>query len=117
MTKVLEIEHLNKSFGKRVILKDINLQINSGSIVALVGANGAGKTTLINIILNLIPKNSGEINFTTNNWRQITGVMMQDNLSMNRITVKEIIILSRSYFFHPLPYNQLLHFYEKAFNR
>lgn len=109
MTKVLEIEHLNKSFGKRLILKDINLQINSGSIVALVGANGAGKTTLINIILNLIPKNSGKINFTTNNWRQITGVMMQDNLSMNRITVKEIINLSRSYFIHPLPYNQLLH--------
>mgnify|MGYP003364955454 FL=1 len=109
MTKVLKIEHLNKSFGKRVILKNINLQINSGSIVALVGANGAGKTTLINIILNLIPKNSGEINFTTNNWRQITGVMMQDNLSMNRITVKEIINLSRSYFIHPLPYNQLLH--------
>jgi len=109
MTKVLEIEHLNKSFGKRLILKDINLQINSGSIVALVGANGAGKTTLINIILNLIPKNSGEINFTTNNWRQITGVMMQDNLSMNRITVKEIINLSRSYFIHPLSYNQLLH--------
>lgn len=109
MTKVLEIEHLNKSFGKRVILNDISLQINSGSIVALVGANGAGKTTLINIILNLIPKNSGKINFTTNNWRQITGVMMQDNLSMNRITVKEIINLSRSYFIHPLPYNQLLH--------
>jgi len=109
MTKVLKIEHLNKSFGKRVILNDISLQINSGSIVALVGANGAGKTTLINIILNLIPKNSGKINFTTNNWRQITGVMMQDNLSMNRITVKEIINLSRSYFIHPLPYNQLLH--------
>ncbi|CAJ1180005.1 ABC transporter, ATP-binding protein [Companilactobacillus paralimentarius DSM 13238 = JCM 10415] len=106
---ILEIQHINKSFGKKVILKDINLQIESSSIIALVGANGAGKTTLINIILNLIPQTSGQIKFLTNeNWKQITGVMMQDNIVLHRITVKEIISLTRSYFDKPLSYEELL---------
>lgn len=106
---ILEIQHINKSFGKKVILKDINLQIESSSIIALVGANGAGKTTLINIILNLIPQTSGQIKFLTNeNWKQITGVMMQDNIVLHRITVKEIISLTRSYFDKPLSYKELL---------
>lgn len=106
---ILEIQHINKSFGKKVILKDINLQIESSSIIALVGANGAGNTTLINIILNLIPQTSGQIKFLTNeNWKQITGVMMQDNIVLHRITVKEIISLTRSYFDKPLSYEELL---------
>lgn len=106
---ILEIQHINKSFGKKIILKDINLQIESSSIIALVGANGAGKTTLINIILNLIPQTSGKVKFLTNeNWKQITGVMMQDNIVLHRITVKEIINLTRSYFDKPLSYEELL---------
>lgn len=106
---ILEIQHVNKTFGKRVVLKDISLQIESSSIIALVGANGAGKTTLINIILNLIPKDSGQVTFLTkNNWKQITGVMMQDNIALHRITIKEIINLTRSYFNHPLSYEELL---------
>lgn len=106
---ILEIQHVNKAFGKRVVLKDISLQIESSSIIALVGANGAGKTTLINIILNLIPKDSGQVTFLTkNNWKQITGVMMQDNIALHRITIKEIINLTRSYFNHPLSYKELL---------
>ncbi|PMD70313.1 ABC transporter ATP-binding protein [Companilactobacillus nuruki] len=106
---ILEIQHVNKTFGKRVVLNDISLQIESSSIIALVGANGAGKTTLINIILNLIPKDSGQVTFLTkNNWKQITGVMMQDNIALHRITIKEIINLTRSYFNHPLSYEELL---------
>ena len=109
MKPILEIQHINKSFNKKTILKDINLQIEPASIIALVGANGAGKTTLINIILDLIPKDSGKINFLTqSNWKQITGVMMQDNLTLHRIKVSEIINLTRSYFDKPLPYSDLL---------
>lgn len=109
MSPILEIQHINKSFNKKTILKDINLQIEPASIIALVGANGAGKTTLINIILDLIPKDSGKIGFLTqSNWKQITGVMMQDNLTLHRIKVNEIINLTRSYFEKPLLYRDLL---------
>lgn len=109
MSTILTIDHLNKSFNHKNILKDINLQIQSGTVVALVGANGAGKTTLINTILNLIPSDSGKIQFSNAaNWKEITGVMMQDNITLNRLTVKELLNLSRSYFKHPLPYQKLL---------
>ncbi len=59
--KILEIDNLNKSFGKNKILNDINLTIYEGNIVGLIGPNGAGKTTLIKTILNLYYPNSGEI--------------------------------------------------------
>ena len=59
----LIVKHLKKKIDNTEILKDINLQINSGEAVALVGANGAGKSTLINCILNIYTKYSGEILF------------------------------------------------------
>lgn len=109
MSNILSIQNINKKFSGKTVLKNIDLQIYSHSIIALVGANGAGKTTLINIILGLIPSDSGKITFlNTQHWKQITGVMMQDNLALNRIKVKEIINLSRSYFKHPLSYQKLL---------
>lgn len=109
MKTILEINHLNKSFNKQNILHDVNLKINSHSIIALVGTNGAGKTTLINLILDLLPIDSGYVKFLIDdNWKKVTGVMMQDNISLHRIKVKEIIELSRSYFDKPLPYTELL---------
>ena len=59
--KILEVENLNKNFGKNKILNDINLTIYEGDIVGLIGPNGAGKTTLIKTILNLYYPSSGEI--------------------------------------------------------
>lgn len=108
MAVVLNVEHLQKSYRKKIILKDINFQIHDSSIVALIGANGAGKTTLINTILKLIPKDTGEIQFSTDKWKHVTGVMMQDNLVLDRINVKEIINLTRSYFQNPLSYENLI---------
>lgn len=52
-SKVLEVTNLSKSFGKRKVLDNINLDIYEGDIVGLIGPNGAGKTTLIKAILNL----------------------------------------------------------------
>lgn len=58
---MIRIEHLSKSFGPRVILKDASYHFPSGERVALVGANGAGKTTLLNLICGLEEFDSGEI--------------------------------------------------------
>ena len=59
--KLLEIKDLNKSFDKKEILKDINISINSGKIIGLLGKNGVGKTTLIKLINDLLTPTSGEI--------------------------------------------------------
>ncbi len=59
--KLLEIKDLNKSFDNKKILKDINLSIQSGKIIGLLGKNGVGKTTLIKLINDLLTPTSGEI--------------------------------------------------------
>ena len=59
--KLLEIKDLNKSFDNKEILKDINLSIQSGKIIGLLGKNGVGKTTLIKLMNDLLTPTSGEI--------------------------------------------------------
>lgn len=59
----LAVRNLTKEIEGVRILENINLKINSGEAVALVGANGAGKTTLINCILSIYTKYDGEILF------------------------------------------------------
>ncbi|NLB29219.1 MAG: ABC transporter ATP-binding protein [Clostridiales bacterium] len=60
---VLEVKDLNVGYGKLQVLWDINLKIEEGGIVALLGANGAGKTTLLNTIIGIQKPISGEIIF------------------------------------------------------
>ncbi len=59
--KVLEVVNLSKSFGKKKILDNINLDIYEGEIVGIIGPNGAGKTTLIKTILNLYKADHGSV--------------------------------------------------------
>ncbi len=57
----LKIENLNVYYGVIHALKDVSLAVETGQIVALVGANGAGKTTLLRTISKLVEAKSGEI--------------------------------------------------------
>lgn len=61
MTNILKIENLSKSYDKNLVLKNINLDIEEGSIFGLIGPNGAGKSTLMKSILGLVKKDSGSI--------------------------------------------------------
>lgn len=57
----LTTKHLSKSYKKRPVLHDVNIQVERGESVALLGPNGAGKTTCFYIMTGLIPADSGSI--------------------------------------------------------
>ena len=61
MENIVEIKDLNKSYGKKEVIKNMNLNIPKGKIVGLLGPNGSGKSTLIKLISGLLHANSGEI--------------------------------------------------------
>ena len=60
---MLEVKHMNASYGRIQALWDVTLRIEQGEIVALVGANGAGKTTTLKAISGLLHPDTGSIEF------------------------------------------------------
>lgn len=58
---MIEIKNISKSFNGKLILKDINFQIDKSSFVSIFGPNAAGKTTLLNLISGLLVPDTGEI--------------------------------------------------------
>ena len=63
----IEVENLNKQFDNILAVKNINVKINKGSIVGLLGPNGCGKTTTIGMILGLIKPTSGTVSINGQN--------------------------------------------------
>lgn len=59
--ELLECKNIYKDYGKKQVLKDINLKIPRGKIIGLLGKNGMGKTTLIKLINDLLTPTSGKI--------------------------------------------------------
>jgi branched-chain amino acid transport system ATP-binding protein len=84
---ILEMKDVNVGYGNLQVLWDINLKIEEGRLVALLGANGAGKTTMLNTITGLLKPMSGEIVF---NDERI------DSLSPDKIISKGISCLPES---------------------
>src|SRR5262245_7687452 len=93
----LELRNVSKSFGSSSVLKDINLSIEKGEFVAIVGYSGAGKTTLISLIAGLLRPGSG---VATLNDLEITapgpdrGIVFQNYSLLPWLTVYENILLA-----------------------
>ena len=66
MTTLLKIEKLSAWYGDSRVLKEVNIEINDGEIVALLGRNGMGKTTTLHSVCGIIEKISGNIFFNKN---------------------------------------------------
>lgn len=80
--KLIEIENLNKYFGegenRSHILKNINLTLEQGDFIAIIGASGSGKSTLMNIIGCLDTASSGSCRIAGKNTQQMTGNELSD---------------------------------------
>ncbi|GAA0086934.1 amino acid ABC transporter ATP-binding protein [Clostridium sp. CTA-7] len=103
MEKVIDIKHLNKSFGTHEVLKDINFSVNKGEVVCIIGSSGSGKSTLLRCI-NLLEKPSGgEIIYNEENilddnhniykYRTKLGMVFQQfNLFNNHNVLKNCVV-------------------------
>lgn len=61
MRKILEAQHLCKTFNGKAVLNEISFQVEEGEVFGLLGPNGAGKTTMIRIILDILKPDSGMV--------------------------------------------------------
>jgi ABC-2 type transport system ATP-binding protein len=52
--QAVQVSALTQGYGKQIVLKDINLTLNHGQILALIGPSGAGKTTLVSTIMGML---------------------------------------------------------------
>lgn len=58
MEKIIDIQHLSKSFGEHQVLRDIDFSVNKGEVISIIGSSGSGKSTLLRCI-NLLERPSG----------------------------------------------------------
>lgn len=92
MDKHIEIKNLSKNFGKTKVLKNLNIKIKKNHITCIMGPSGTGKTTLINIMMNLIEADSGEINGLDSD--SIGVVFQEDRLIEHLNAIENIYIVN-----------------------
>ncbi len=64
---IVKIRGVSKSFGPKLVLNDVSLDINEGEIFGVIGTSGAGKTTLLESLVGFYPINKGEFSFKKEN--------------------------------------------------
>jgi len=102
---ILSVENITKSFGDRLIFRDISFGISQGQKVAIVAKNGAGKTTLLRCIMGGVPLDDGTVVFR----KDLRVAFMEQNEDLNpENTILEEI------FAHPLPQLQAIKEYSIA---
>jgi iron complex transport system ATP-binding protein len=101
---ILEARSLTVSYGAREVLRDVDLDVKAGEIVAIVGANGAGKTTLLRALAGTLPTSGGEVllegrsiaTFSRNEIAKRIAVVPQDLPAASGFTVRDVIAMGRS---------------------
>ena len=99
---MLRVEHLNVSIQSVQILRDVSLELPTGTMAGLIGRNGAGKTTLMKSIMGILKVSSGAMSFhgadllATPTWRRTRmgiGYMPEDRRLIPDLTVEENLLL------------------------
>ena len=102
-----KLRNARKSYGKLLALDDMDLQLRSGQVLALLGANGAGKSTAVSVMLGLVQAEQGEASLLgqpplSMDARRRTGVMLQSTALPDTLKVGELLAMTRGYYAQPL---------------
>lgn len=104
--KLLQMEHICKSFDGVPVLKDVSFSVEEGEVHALLGENGAGKSTLMNVLTGIYPKDSGTVEFRGQACQHMTvqqsekmgiAFVHQELNLFNDLKVYENIFLTKEY--------------------
>lgn len=102
MTNILECKNLTKKYGNLVALDNINLTVESGQIIGLLGPNGSGKTTLIKLINGLLTPTEGEILIKgmkpSPKTKSIVAYLPDNNFLNTYMTVEQIVTMFTDFF-------------------
>ena len=110
---VLRVEHIAKSFGPITALRDVNLHLRKGEVLALLGDNGAGKSTLMKIMCGFQKQDAGKMWLKGEPFEprsvqdaRAHGVdtVYQDLALINQLTVHQNMFLGREHLRRPIPF-------------
>jgi len=110
---VASLNHVTKTYGRIEALKNVDLAIRQGELLALLGPNGAGKTTAVKLLLGLAKPTAGSVNVFGGDpvdagVRTRTGAMLQVAKVPETLRVREHIDLFSSYYPAPMPLSETL---------
>lgn len=100
MATLIELINISKSYSTKKVLTEINLTINQGEKIAILGANGQGKTTLIELITQIQTPSSGIINyfFANKNFKEEIGLQFQENNWPANLTIHDILMFYQTFY-------------------
>jgi len=97
--RVLEVHHLSKTFGKNVVLRDVDFRVDTGDVTCIIGASGSGKSTLLRCINMLETPTTGAVTFhelditsrdvNVSQYRSQVGMVFQNFNLFSNMTVLE----------------------------
>ncbi|MDT9025920.1 iron ABC transporter ATP-binding protein [Rossellomorea yichunensis] len=100
---MIHIRGLSKFYGKKLVVEDVTVTIQSGQITSFIGPNGAGKSTLLSMVSRLLDSDSGEIILDQADLRKMNSddlakrvaILKQSNFLNVRLTVRELVSFGR----------------------
>ena len=91
---MIQVTHIKKRYGKKVVLEDITFSVKPGECVAIIGENGCGKSTLLKIMADVMKADSGEYSYygKTKNVNKLCGYVPQENPLLEDLSVKDNLL-------------------------
>ncbi len=113
----VSVEHLSKSYGDTVAVRDVSFEVQKGEVFALLGPNGAGKTTTVEILEGFRDRSGGRVetlgvdpaDHSTQRWlRTRIGVVLQELAVEPYYSVRQVLARNAGYYPDPRPVDEVI---------